>query len=321
MKRIASLFAVALVAFVFVVASGLTAHGQYPPGYIYRCGGTGFLHVTNDVEDPNCVPLVRATQGGTGIASPGASGNVLSSTGAGWASTTPPPANLATATGLLNLSTQTTGLLSLSTQTSGTLDLVTQTSGVLPAANGGLPANTIWWHAPDQYLLFSGTTPLNGGFAGYAAGNTFRFLSPATITGVRYFCQGGGSQGWTARISTSTTLAGTYTDVAVKSCSGPAGGIQTCTFTTPFVVSNLATVYFAGIYGSSNAATCVQAATISPPGGPTPYPGANNATNMLGPALLVYGGVVYNGGTNVNAAPNTSTSGFYAAIEPVFTVP
>jgi hypothetical protein len=81
--------------FVFVVIGGRDALSS-PPGYIYRCGGTGFLHVTNDVEDSNCLAIDLASsdvksalpqsKGGTGLVSPGPAGNALVSNGSSWTS-------------------------------------------------------------------------------------------------------------------------------------------------------------------------------------------------------------------------------------------
>lgn len=129
MKRFSHLAPLVLVV-AMLIAIGRRSDAQVSPSYVYLCGGTGFLHVTSDVEDGNCTAVRLATsdvtgvlpasKGGTGTSSfpaPGASGNVLESNGASWTSALPPPANLSTAT--------------------GTLDLATKTTGILPPANGG----------------------------------------------------------------------------------------------------------------------------------------------------------------------------------------
>jgi len=93
-----------LVLFAVFMAVALIAwrasSQYYPQGYIYRCGGTGFLHVTKEVEDSNCkavnlastadvIGTLPPSKGGTGAATfpaPGTSGNSLISNGTVWTS-------------------------------------------------------------------------------------------------------------------------------------------------------------------------------------------------------------------------------------------
>tara|TARA_R110001599_G_scaffold195319_1_gene391648 strand:- start:1106 stop:2431 length:1326 start_codon:yes stop_codon:yes gene_type:complete len=135
---------------------------------------------------------LAAANGGTGLTSPGASGNVLKSDGAGaWTSAADSDSGTVTSiatTGTVNGITltggtiTTTGTLTLGGTLSG-VDLTSQVTGTLPVANGGTGITSLgtgiatWWGTPSSANLASAVTDETGSGA-------LVFGTAPTLTGV-----------------------------------------------------------------------------------------------------------------------------------------
>ena len=130
---------------------------------------------------------LAAANGGTGLTSPGASGNVLKSDGAGaWTSAADSDSGTVTSiatTGTVNGITltggtiTTTGTLTLGGTLSG-VDLTSQITGTLPVANGGTNATTV--NAARQSIALPATADVHTS-------------TPATLVDGQYCVAGAGS--------------------------------------------------------------------------------------------------------------------------------
>lgn len=221
------------------------------------------------------LPLV-ASQGGTGLTSPGTTGNVLTSNGTGWTSSTP--------------------------------------------AGGGLAENYLWYRAPDFGQRF-GTWNND---ANFFVGSAYMFQKASTVTGVRYYCEVGGSQTFTVTLSSETTFGGGHTPIDSKTCTQSAGVINTCSFNSSHAISNLALVYMVAVLGSAGATQCSFSDQPNPPNYPV-VPYLVNATTPAlmpdGPVLWRHPGLYYGSYGNTSSYPTTNEISSYATVEPVFTVP
>lgn len=183
-----------------------------------------------------------------------------------------------------------------------------------PAAFG---AASTWWSAVDRAVA-QGTTAADNG---YPVGLVYRFTTAVTITGVRFYCTGGGTQTFTVHAASSIEpgVSQAMTGLASKDCTSlAAGAVHTCSFTTPVSITNLSLVYTASVYGGSGIADCVQVNTA-------PYAACTAGaavTCPIGPSVwLESQGAVYGTFHDSTSLPSTSDGPRLAAAEFVFTVP
>jgi len=184
------------------------------------------------------------------------------------------------------------------------------------AVSAAVPTNLQWWQSPDRGLA-QGT---DAGGEGYPYGLVFRFISAATITGIRFYCTNGGVQDFTIHCASAVEPGAgqTQTLVQSKTCTGLTPGIiNTCNFDTPITISDLTKVYTASVIGSSNVAHCTQI-------NGTPYNtgvGAG-ATTPVGPNVwLEANGSVFGTFNSSTSLPSSSDNARLATVAFVFTVP